>query len=62
MNSRWHDAHRMPKNAKLEERVAWHLAHQKACACRPIPASVAEAIAAKHGVSAKTARRARPSS
>jgi hypothetical protein len=33
-------AHRMPRNAKLAERAAWHLSHAKACGCREMPASV----------------------
>jgi hypothetical protein len=40
----WHKDHRMPKNATVEERIEWHLAHAKICACRPIPASVAKLI------------------
>jgi hypothetical protein len=27
----------MPRRATAEQRIAWHLAHQQACACRPIP-------------------------
>ena len=27
-------------NATLAERIAWHLEHQKECACRPIPAKL----------------------
>jgi len=37
MNARWHQRHVMPKHATLAERIAWHQAHQKQCACRPIP-------------------------
>lgn len=37
MNTTWHEAHVMPKNATDAERLAWHLDHQKACACREIP-------------------------
>jgi hypothetical protein len=44
MNAEWHAQHVMPKNAKLPERIAWHRAHQKQCACRPIPAKVAAAM------------------
>ena len=41
INAAWHKAHRMPARATLDERVAWHLAHLKACACRSdLPASV----------------------
>ncbi len=34
INAAWHEANRMPPRATLDERVAWHLAHLKACACR----------------------------
>jgi len=27
----------MPRNATLAQRIAWHRAHAKECACRPIP-------------------------
>jgi len=36
LNKEWHLAHRMPKNATIEERIVWHLEHSKNCACRPI--------------------------
>jgi len=37
LNKEWHLAHRMSKNATIEERIAWHLEHSKHCSCRPIP-------------------------
>lgn len=37
LNREWHAAHRMPARATLEERIAWHLEHQRHCRCRPIP-------------------------
>jgi hypothetical protein len=37
INKEWHEKNKMPENAKFEERVIWHLAHQKNCNCRPIP-------------------------
>lgn len=37
INAEWHLANKMPKNAKFEERVKWHLAHTENCSCRPIP-------------------------
>ena len=33
----WHLAHKMPKNPTQEERITWHIEHQKYCGCRPIP-------------------------
>jgi len=44
INKAWHEMHRMPKNAKLSQRIAWHLAHQLHCSCRPIPKKIAEEI------------------
>jgi hypothetical protein len=42
INAAWHKANRMPARATLDERVAWHLAHIKACACRTgVPATIA---------------------
>jgi hypothetical protein len=40
MNARWHAVHPMPPRATLDQRVTWHVAHAKACGCRPMPASV----------------------
>lgn len=34
INAAWHHTHIMPKNATLEERIAWHTAHLKHCGCR----------------------------
>ncbi|HEY6359347.1 MAG TPA: hypothetical protein VIX35_13990 [Vicinamibacterales bacterium] len=31
----------MPTRATVEERLTWHLAHSRACACRPMPPSLA---------------------
>jgi hypothetical protein len=36
LNKEWHLAHLMPKNATMEERIAWHIEHSKHCSCRPI--------------------------
>lgn len=46
INKEWHLAHKMPKNATLKQRIAWHEQHVKHCGCREMPASIAEAIAA----------------
>ena len=37
INKEWHLKHKMPKNPTLEQRIKWHLAHEKHCTCRPIP-------------------------
>ncbi len=37
----------LPRKATPEQRLAWHRAHQQACACRPVPASLRAKLAAK---------------
>jgi hypothetical protein len=49
MNAAWHRKHVMPKNASLEQRLAWHRGHQKACACRPIPPKLLAEMNAREG-------------
>lgn len=44
LNAEWHNAHRMPKNPKEAERLAWHIEHAKHCACRPIPPKLARRL------------------
>jgi hypothetical protein len=44
INKEWHENNKMPTNPTLEERIKWHLEHQKQCSCRPIPAKVEEEI------------------
>jgi hypothetical protein len=44
INRAWHEAHRLGAKATLEERIAWHLAHAQACACREMPGKIREAI------------------
>lgn len=40
MNKDWHEKHKMPKNATIEERLKWHKEHAKNCKCRPMPQSL----------------------
>jgi two-component system sensor kinase FixL len=47
MNRAWHQKHKMPKNASLEERLNWHLAHQQQCACRAVPRKLAALVRSK---------------
>jgi hypothetical protein len=47
INAAWHATHRMPPRATLAQRIRWHVAHAKHCGCRPMPASVVAALAAK---------------
>jgi hypothetical protein len=42
INKAWHDKHKMPLNPTFEQRVKWHLAHQKHCSCRAIAGKLAE--------------------
>ena len=44
LNAVWHKENKIPKNATFEQRVEWHLLHQKNCTCRPIPKKLAEEI------------------
>lgn len=48
MNKAWREKHKMPKNATFEQRVKWHLAHQKNCSCREIPDKLLQAMKAKN--------------
>ena len=56
MNARWHASHPMPKNPSLTQRVTWHTAHAKHCACRPMPKSVIAALRTAPPVRASVAR------
>ena len=40
INAKWHKQHIMPMGSTLSQRVAWHVAHAKACGCRAIPPTV----------------------
>lgn len=40
LNKEWHQQNRMPKNPSLDQRIEWHLEHQKNCSCRPIPVNL----------------------
>lgn len=46
-NAEWHRKNRMPSPATMEERIRWHVAHQRVCACRPIPPTVLAAMSVK---------------
>jgi hypothetical protein len=43
----WHKKNKMPKNPSFEQRIKWHIAHQKHCSCRPIPDKLKEEIRKK---------------
>jgi len=42
LNREWHLAHPMPRKATAQQRYEWHLEHEKACGCRPMPAKLRE--------------------
>jgi hypothetical protein len=56
LNAQWHDTHPMPAKATMDQRIAWHLAHRKACGCRPIPAGVVTEMT-RRGLSTTAAAR-----
>jgi len=37
MNKPWHAENKMPRKATQEQRIQWHLEHQRHCACREAP-------------------------
>jgi hypothetical protein len=47
LNAAWHRAHRMPKHATLDQRVRWHVAHARHCACREMPATMRAELKAR---------------
>jgi len=49
MNAEWHRRHPMPRNPSLAQRVAWHRAHARHCACREVPASIRPFLRARGG-------------
>lgn len=48
INKEWHLANRMPKNPTIQQRIDWHLLHQKYCNCRPIPEKLLKVILEKN--------------
>ncbi len=47
LNTEWHAANRMPKNATPGEKISWHLEHVQNCGCRPMPKSIENEIKAR---------------
>jgi hypothetical protein len=37
----------MPRNAMLEQRLEWHLAHSLNCSCREMPSKIREELEAR---------------
>jgi hypothetical protein len=44
LNASWHEKHRLARGASPKQRLAWHLAHAKACGCRPPSAAFLEKL------------------
>jgi hypothetical protein len=42
LNAEWHRNNRMPKSPTFDQRLAWHIEHQKNCSCREMPSIRAE--------------------
>ncbi|HEY4655914.1 MAG TPA: hypothetical protein VIH22_15435 [Cyclobacteriaceae bacterium] len=49
INEAWHRKNRMPPNATLDDRINWHIEHQKHCKCRGIPEKLKEEMS-KRGI------------
>jgi hypothetical protein len=43
-NKAWHEMNPMPRNATVQQRIDWHIAHADACGCRPMPPSIRELV------------------
>lgn len=39
-NREWHSKNKMPVKPTMDQRIAWHVAHDKYCGCRDIPAKM----------------------
>lgn len=47
INKAWHLENKMPQKPTFEQRVNWHLEHNKVCCCRPIPKKLLEEMIQK---------------
>lgn len=47
INRQWHLTHKLPRNAKLEERLQWHIRHAANCSCRDMPQSIRRELEAR---------------
>jgi len=57
INAAWHEANPMPMKSTLDQRVAWHISHARACGCREIPPTVKAEIE-RRGIEVPTRRTA----
>ena len=55
INRAWHLAHKMPRNASMEQRLEWHVMHAANCNCRDMPDSIRRELEAR-GLVAPTLR------
>lgn len=44
LNLDWHEAHKMPDNPTLDQRIAWHVEHLQNCKCRDMPDTIKRAL------------------
>ena len=44
MNKEWHKQNILGSNQNLENRIAWHIEHEKNCNCRSMPDSIRKEI------------------
>ncbi|MGN6486789.1 MAG: hypothetical protein ACTHLT_03065 [Devosia sp.] len=47
LNREWHLAHKLPRNASLEERLNWHMLHAENCQCREMPDTIRRELEAR---------------
>ncbi|RYE43910.1 MAG: hypothetical protein EOP21_07430 [Hyphomicrobiales bacterium] len=47
INRQWHEAHKLPRNASMEERLNWHVMHAENCGCREMPDSIRRELEAR---------------
>jgi hypothetical protein len=58
LNATWHRSHPMPKHATLAQRLRWHAAHARPCACREMPPAIGAELQ-KRGIAVPSRRRTR---
>lgn len=44
INKEWHLKHLMPREPTMDQRLDWHIEHEKNCYCREIPPKLKEEI------------------
>jgi hypothetical protein len=46
INAAWHIRHRMPARPTLQQRIAWHVEHERYCGCRRAPPALRRMMSA----------------